>query len=136
MRAGQALALAVICALFACAPALARTESSASTSGASAARCHDWTAFKLRTQGARDRVVVSAVCSIRAGERIELRRHEPQGINPADLLLDLVVQRVPVLHSPVAGQVRVVHIEPDAGYKSVTVLPDGPTLPLADLDQA
>ena len=58
---------------------------------------------------------------------------DPQGINPADLLLELVVQRSPFPDGPASSQVRVSHVEPDAGYKTVTILPDGPTLPVDEL---
>jgi hypothetical protein len=30
--------------------------------------------------------------------------------------------------------VRISHVEPDVGYKTVTILPDGPTLPVDELD--
>ena len=98
----------------------------------STARCRDWTVSKLRdVRGPQ--LVVSAVCAVRGGERLELRRHDPQGFNPADLLLELVVQRSPFPDGPASNEVRVSHVEPDAGYKTVTILPDGPTLPVGEL---
>jgi hypothetical protein len=98
----------------------------------STVRCHDWTVSRL--PGDRPQLVVSAVCAVRGGERLELRRLDPQGINPADLLLELVVQRSPFPDGPPSTEVRISHVEPDAGYKTVTILPDGPTLPVDELD--
>jgi hypothetical protein len=57
-----------------------------------------------------------------------LRRHNPQGINPADLLLELVVYRSPFPPGPATYEERIIDVEPDAGYTSVTILPDGPSL--------
>ena len=98
----------------------------------STVRCDDWAVSKL--PGDRPQLVVSAVCAVRGGERLELRRHEPQGINPADLLLELVVYRNPFPPGPASSEVRITHVEPDAGYKTVTILPDGPTLPVGELE--
>jgi hypothetical protein len=97
----------------------------------STARCHDWTVSRVPAD--RPQLVVSAVCAVRGGERLELRRVDPQGINPADLLLELVVQRSPFPDGPASSEVRIGHVEPDAGYKTVTILPDGPTLPVGEL---
>ncbi len=96
----------------------------------STARCHDWVVAKVRVLGGREELVVSAVCSVRGGERLELRRVEPQGINPTNLLLELVVFRSPFPPGPATQEVRIFHSEVNAGYKSVTILPDGPTLPV------
>jgi hypothetical protein len=98
----------------------------------STVRCHDWTVSKRL--GDRPQLVVSAVCAVRGGERLELRRLDPQGINPADLLLELVLQRSPFPDGPASSEVRIIDVEPDAGYKTVTILPDGPTLPVDKLD--
>jgi hypothetical protein len=69
----------------------------------STARCRDWTVSKLRdVRGPQ--LVVSAVCAVRGGERLELRRHDPQGFNPADLLLELVVQRSPFPDGPASAK--------------------------------
>jgi hypothetical protein len=98
----------------------------------STVRCHDWAVARFRTPGDRRQLVVSAVCAVRGGERLQLRRHAPQGINPADLLLELVVQRSPFPPGPASHEERIVDIEPDAGYTTVTILPDGPTLRLGE----
>jgi hypothetical protein len=99
----------------------------------STARCHDWIVGKVRVVGGREQLLVSAVCAVRGGERLELRRVEPQGINPANLLLELVVSRGPFPPGPATQEVRVYHSEVNTGYKSVTILPDGPTLPVEEL---
>lgn len=91
-------------------------------------RCHDWTVAKVRAAGGGPHLLVSAVCVVRGGERLQLRRHNPQGINPADLLLELVVDRSPFPDGPPSHEERIIDVEPDAGYASVTILPDGPTL--------
>ena len=83
----------------------------------STVRCHDWFVATAWTVDARARLVVSAVCKARGGERLELRRVEPQGINPANLLLELVVYRSPFPESPASREVRVAHFERYAGYK-------------------
>ena len=98
----------------------------------STVRCHDWTVSRLPVD--RPQLVVSAVCAVRGGERLELRRLDPQGINPADLLLELVVLPSPFPDGPRSSEVRIIDVEPDANYKTVTVLPDGPTLPVDELD--
>jgi hypothetical protein len=85
---------------------------------------------KLWTADTRGRLLVSAVCRARGGERLQLRRVEPQGINPADLLLELVVYRSPFPQDAASREVRVRHIDRNTGYKTVTILPDGPTLPV------
>jgi hypothetical protein len=96
----------------------------------STVRCHDWTVEKVRAVGGGPHLLVSAVCLARGGERLQLRRHDPQGINPANLLLELVVYRSPFPDGPASREERIIDVEPDAGYTSVTILPDGPTLPI------
>src|SRR5262245_19965736 len=58
-------------------------------------RCHDWTVAPVRVVGGGPHLLVSAVCAVRGNERLQIRRHNPQGINPANLLLELVVQSGP-----------------------------------------
>jgi hypothetical protein len=123
----QALPVPLPCDKFSPAPLCVPGEQT------STARCHDFSVAKLRTPGQRARLVVSAVCAVRGGERLELRRVEPQGINPANLLLELIVFRSPFPSGPPTREVRVTHIEVDFGYKSVTILPDGPTLPIEEV---
>jgi hypothetical protein len=96
----------------------------------STARCHDWTVERVRAVGGGPHLLVGAVCAVRPGERLQLRRHNPQGINPAILLLELVVQRSPFPDGPATREERIIDVEPDAGYTTVTILPDGPSLPV------
>ena len=59
---------------------------------------------------------------------MELRRHEPQGFNPKDLLLDRVV------HSSDSYDTTTVSVRYEEGtdfeYDTVTILPDGPSIPV------
>jgi hypothetical protein len=96
----------------------------------STARCHDWTVERVRAVGGGPHLLVGAVCAVGPGERLQLRRHNPQGINPAILLLELVVQRSPYPDGPATHEERIIDVEPDAGYTTVTILPDGPSLPV------
>jgi len=61
-----------------------------------------------------------------------LRRHEPQGINPEDLLVEKIIQEP---HGPSAEVLSDVAVryqeETDFGYRTVTILPDGPTIEVA-----
>jgi hypothetical protein len=96
----------------------------------STARCHDWTVERVRAVGGGPHLLVGAVCGVRTGERLQLRRHNPQGINPAILVLELVVQRGPFPDGPATREERILDVEPDAGYTTVTILPDGPSVPV------
>jgi hypothetical protein len=65
------------------------------------------------------------------GYKVELSRHEPQGVNPADLLLDLEVTEPSGAVPDVLTDVPVRYEEPtDIGFGTVTILPDGPTIPV------
>jgi len=94
----------------------------------STVRCHDWSVEPVRAVGGGPHLLVSALCAVRGGERVQLRRHNPQGFNPTDLLLELVVARSPFPPGPATHEERIIDVEPDAGYTSVTILPDGPSL--------
>ncbi len=69
-----------------------------------------------------------------AGYSVELRRHEPPGVDPRNLLLEKVV-RAPT--DPVAEAVTVVPVnydeETDVEYDTVTILPDGIAVPVRDI---
>ena len=69
-----------------------------------------------------------------AGYVVELRRHEPPGADPRDLLLEKVV-RAPA--GPLAEAVTVVPVnydeETDVEYDTVTILPDGIAVPVRDV---
>jgi hypothetical protein len=92
--------------------------------------CRDWTARFLRVAGGGGVVLVTGTCTLpTSGHTVELRRHEPQGINPADLLLDLVVTEPSGPAAEVLTDVPVRYQErTDTGFGTVTILPDGPTI--------
>jgi hypothetical protein len=92
--------------------------------------CRDWTARFLRVAGGGGVVLVTGTCTLpTSGHTVELRRHEPQGINPADLLLDLVVTEPSGPAAEVLTDVPGRYQErTDTGFGTVTILPDGPTI--------
>jgi hypothetical protein len=94
--------------------------------------CRDWTARFLRVVTGGGVVLVTGTCTVpTSGHTVELRRHEPQGVNPADLLLDLVVTEPSGGAADVLTDVPVRHEEPtDTGFGTVTILPDGPSIPV------
>ena len=69
-----------------------------------------------------------------AGFSVELRRREPQGFNPRDLLLDRIVHEP---SGPVPQVVTVVEAryreETDFEFDTVTILPDGVSLPVQEV---
>jgi hypothetical protein len=94
--------------------------------------CRDWTVRLLRVAAGGGRVVVAGICTVPTSRHtVELRRHEPQGINPADLLLDLVVNQPSGPAAEVLTDVPVRYQETtEAGFLTVTILPDGPSIPV------
>ena len=92
-------------------------------------KCRDWKA--LLGPGV---LVVDGWCTFpTAGYTSELRRAEPQGSNPEDLLLERVVT-VPEGYQPAVIRAVEMHYEEqtDVEYKTVTILPDGLTLEVQD----
>ena len=68
------------------------------------------------------------------GYTVELRPHEPQGINPRDLLLDKVVVEPTGPVPDVITDVEVRYEEiTDVEYDTVTILPDGPSVEVEDV---
>jgi len=91
--------------------------------------CRDWTARFLRAAGGGGVALVTGTCTVR-GQTVELRRHEPQEANPGDLLLDLL-KEAPGGAPNVLTDVPVRYEERTAtGFQTVTILPDGPTIPV------
>ena len=70
---------------------------------------------------------VTGTCTFNtAGFTVELCRHEPQGINPRDLLLDLTITPPDGVVAEVITTVEVVYKEQtEAEFDTVTILPDG-----------
>ena len=94
--------------------------------------CRDWQAWHDRQPGATPTLHVTGACEFpTAGYSVVLRRHEPQGINPRDLLLDRVVDAP---SGPVAEVITVVEVhyreETDVAYDTVTILPDQGSVPV------
>jgi hypothetical protein len=97
--------------------------------------CRDWSAHHDHQPPGPPVLRVRGVCRFpTAGYAVELRRHEPQGINPADLLLDRIVQPPT---GPVAQVVTDVEVrwseETEFEYETVTILPDGASVPVQDV---
>jgi hypothetical protein len=92
--------------------------------------CRNWAARSLRVASGGGVVLVSGTCTVpTSGHTVELRRHEPQGVNPADLLLDLVVTEPSGVAADVLTDVPVRYEESsDTGFGTVTILPDGPSI--------
>jgi hypothetical protein len=95
-------------------------------------RCHDWSAVLDAEPRGRATLVVTGTCTFpRAGYTVELRRVEPQGFNPADLLLERIVTEPPGPSAEVVTDVPVRYEEEAAlRYQTVTILPEGPSIPV------
>lgn len=92
--------------------------------------CRDWSAWHDHQPPRPVTLHVKGECEFpTAGYSVELRRREPQGINPNDLLLDRIV-REPT--GPVADVLTTLEAwyreETDFEYETVTILPDGPSI--------
>lgn len=94
--------------------------------------CRGWNAVQHFGRAGTGPLTVTATCRVpTSGHSVELRRHVPQGINPADLLLDRVLIEPSGPTLPVITEVEVRYREPtDFPYKTVMILPDGPSLPV------
>jgi hypothetical protein len=89
----------------------------------------DWAARLLRSAGGGGVVLVTGTCTVR-GHTVDLRRHEPQGAKQSDLLLDLL-NEAPGGAPNVLRDVPVRYEERTrTGFRTVTILPDGPTIPV------
>lgn len=85
--------------------------------------CHDWSAWHDHQPPGPPVLHVHGECEFpTAGYSVELKRSEPQGINPKDLLLDLIV------HEPTGPAAQVITTveahyreETDFEYDTVTV---------------
>jgi hypothetical protein len=100
-----------------------------------AGTCSDWSAWHDHQPPGPPVLHVRGECEFpTAGYSVELRRREPQGINPKDLLLNRLVQEP---SGPVAQVVTVVEAryreETDFEYDTVTIFPDGVSVPVQDV---
>lgn len=97
--------------------------------------CRNWSAVRRQDPFGSSVLTVRGTCTFNtAGYAIELRRREPQGINPKDLLLDRIVHPPTGPVAEVVTDVEVSYSE-EIGfeYETVTILPDGPQIPIEDL---
>jgi hypothetical protein len=97
--------------------------------------CRDWHAAHDHQPLGLAVLRVIGTCQFdTAGWSVELRRHEPQGIDPRDLLLDRVVHEPQGLVAEVITDIEVRYEEPtDFEYQTVTILPDGVSIPVEDV---
>jgi len=97
--------------------------------------CHDWTAIHDHQPPGPSVLLVSGSCRFpTAGYSVELRPHEPQGISADDLLLDRIVHAPTGAVAQVVTEVEVSYREEtDFAYKTVTILPDGPSIEVQDV---
>lgn len=91
--------------------------------------CDNWAAWEDHQPFQRPRLIVTADCILPTpGHRVELRPHNPQGINPRILLLDLVMHAPKGPAPDVLTPFRLRYEQPAGRYDSVTILPDGVTI--------
>jgi hypothetical protein len=97
--------------------------------------CRDWAAWVDRQPPGPAKLHVTGRCQFPTGGfMVELRPRSPQGINPRDLLLDKIVQPP---SGPATTAITVVEVsyaeQTDTGYDTVTILPDGVTIPVEEV---
>ncbi|HVL31146.1 MAG TPA: hypothetical protein VM299_02860 [Solirubrobacteraceae bacterium] len=92
-------------------------------------RCKDWRAQQPQGAG---RIMVRGWCTFpTSGWSMELRRKEPQGVNSRDLLLERIVTLAEGYQAQVVKAIEAQYVEEtDAEYDTVTILPDGGTIPV------
>ncbi len=97
--------------------------------------CHDWQAVLVPTSATLSRLYVSGAYNLpTTGHEIDLRRRVPQGINPADLLLETSVTPPSGRTIQMIWTVRVSYDEEtETPYETVTILPYGVTVPVVKL---
>jgi hypothetical protein len=96
--------------------------------------CGEWAAWLDRQPPGPPTLHVTGACEFpSAGYTVELRRREPQGINPRDLLLDKVIHAPTGVAASVLTTVPVRYCEEASmRYETVTILPDGISLPVTE----
>jgi hypothetical protein len=97
-------------------------------------RCGNWTAWVDHQPPGPATLHVSGECVFPTGGfAVTLQRHSPQGINPRDLLLDKIVQPPTGPATTAITRVEVTYTEEtDAGFDTVTILPDGDSIPVTE----
>jgi hypothetical protein len=96
-------------------------------------RC-EWQAWVDRQPPGPAMLHVVGECEFPTGGfTVELSRHSPQGFNPRDLPLDKTVTPPSGPATTVITKVTVRYSEQtEAGYDTVSILPDGVTIPLTE----
>jgi hypothetical protein len=93
-----------------------------------AGECSNWSAWRNREPGGPMSLLVTGECKFPDDRyQVELRRRELQGINPKDLLLELIVTEKRGWTEPVEETTLEARYEEqtDFEYETVTILPDG-----------
>jgi hypothetical protein len=91
--------------------------------------CADWNAWIDLMPGVDPTLHVTASCEMpTTGFEVSLTRHEPQGENRRDLLLDLEIKEPTGNVSEVITKVPAEYTEgvEGADFDTVSILPDGP----------
>ena len=106
-------------------------------SSQTARNCSDWYAWHDHEPPGPATLRVTGKCEFRTtGYKVKLKRREPQGINPKDLLLDLIVEEPPpgsIVGQGFTTEEARYEEETDFEYDTVTILPDGPTVPVEEV---
>lgn len=90
--------------------------------------CENWYAYHDFMPGSPPTLHVGATCTAATnGYHFSLVRQEPQGINPKDLLLRLVVEEPDFANDVVTAYGVHYREDTEFRYDSVSVLPDGPS---------
>lgn len=100
-----------------------------------AGTCRGWSAWHDHQPPGPPVLHVRGECEFpTAGYSVELRRAEPQGIDPKNLLLNLVVRAPTGPASQVITKLEArFSEETDIEYETVTILPDGGSVPVRDV---
>jgi hypothetical protein len=87
-----------------------------------------WKAWHDRMPGKTPTLYVRGTCECPTpGYELTLRRQEPQGVDPMDLLLELVEQAPSGVVPEVLTKTAADYSEPtDMEYQTVSIMPDGP----------
>jgi hypothetical protein len=93
-------------------------------------RCTDWYSWIDLMPGVEPTFHVTSTCEFpTTGYEVSISRHEPQGANPRDLLLDLEIKEPTGPVTDVITPVQAEYKEPVEGqdFDTVSILPDGPS---------
>jgi hypothetical protein len=103
-------------------------------------RCNEladeWSAVHDRMPGKNPTLRVNGACMCPTpGYKLELERHNPQGINAADLLLVLVEHKPSGVEPKVMTRTPVDEFkeETDFHFDTVSVVPGGPSTPVQEV---